>query len=214
MDIELQASQHESENTKQRTETHQSISWTVEVLKDNYIDFGSVYRGLQPYPLQITRRTRRIALLLPPWPERRVRLCLISSFFLSLPPTEYPTKRQSTRPTRTSAPISFKNDDDFDPVQDDEGIDDEEMDEDCGSEDRWAPLRLGCEGPVLTTISAEMLNRFLTEYKSKHEARTTLSHASFSLRTRSKEGHSALYGFSKSEKSSLRGGAQGSEGFG
>ncbi|KAJ6531302.1 hypothetical protein B0H19DRAFT_1242403 [Mycena capillaripes] len=75
---------------------------------------------------------------------------------------KYATKRQSTRPTRTSAPMSFKNDDDFDPVQDDEAVDDEEMDIDGGSED-----------------SVEMLNRFLTEYKKREAKKVSARSAAF-----------------------------------
>ncbi|KAJ7172118.1 hypothetical protein C8R46DRAFT_1258061 [Mycena filopes] len=72
------------------------------------------------------------------------------------------TKRQSTRPTRAAAPVSYKNEDDFDPVQDDDIPDDEDVDMDGGSED-----------------SAEMLNRFLTEYKKREAKKVSARTAAF-----------------------------------
>ncbi|KAF8205799.1 hypothetical protein K438DRAFT_1964215 [Mycena galopus ATCC 62051] len=73
-----------------------------------------------------------------------------------------PTGRQSTRPTRASAAVSFKNEDDFDPVRDDEALEDEDVDMDGGSED-----------------SAEMLNRFLSEYKKREAKKITARAAAF-----------------------------------
>lgn len=61
---------------------------------------------------------------LPPFP----------SILISFLP-ENTTKRQSTRPTRAAA-TSFKNEDDFDAIQDDDAVEDEDVDMDGGSEDR------------------------------------------------------------------------------
>ncbi|KAF7338005.1 hypothetical protein MVEN_02024400 [Mycena venus] len=72
---------------------------------------------------------------------------------------KHQSKHQSTRPTRTSAPMSFKTEDDFDPVQD---VEDEDVDMDDGSED-----------------SAEMLNRFLTEYKKREAKKASARSAAF-----------------------------------
>ncbi|KAF7363789.1 hypothetical protein MSAN_01036800 [Mycena sanguinolenta] len=69
------------------------------------------------------------------------------------------TQRQSTRPTR-AASVSFKNEDDFDPVQDD--VLDEDVDMDGGSED-----------------STEMLNRFLSEYKKREARKNSARTAAF-----------------------------------
>ncbi|KAJ7256518.1 hypothetical protein B0H12DRAFT_1323005, partial [Mycena haematopus] len=70
-----------------------------------------------------------------------------------------PAQRQSTRPTRTSAPVSFK---DFDPVENEEASEDEDVDMDGGSED-----------------SAEMLNRFLSEYKKREAKKSSARTAAF-----------------------------------
>ncbi|KAJ7112448.1 hypothetical protein C8R43DRAFT_152888 [Mycena crocata] len=70
-------------------------------------------------------------------------------------------RRQTTRPTRTTAPVSFKNEDDFDAIQDDEA-EDEDVDMDGGSED-----------------TAEMLNRFMTEYKKKEAKKVSARAAAF-----------------------------------
>ncbi|KAJ7137714.1 hypothetical protein C8R44DRAFT_335488 [Mycena epipterygia] len=74
---------------------------------------------------------------------------------------KHTTKRQSTRPTRTSAPVSFRNEDDFDTIQDDEAAEDEDIDA-GGSED-----------------SADMLNRFLTEYKKREAKKVSARSAAF-----------------------------------
>ncbi|KAJ6490491.1 hypothetical protein DFH09DRAFT_374091 [Mycena vulgaris] len=68
------------------------------------------------------------------------------------------TKRQSTRPTRAFAP---KNDDDFDAIQDDDAVEDEDVDM-GGSED-----------------SAEMLNKFLTEYRKREAKKVSARSAAF-----------------------------------
>ncbi|KAJ6618824.1 hypothetical protein B0H10DRAFT_1215816 [Mycena sp. CBHHK59/15] len=71
-----------------------------------------------------------------------------------------PTKRQSTRPTRTSAPVSFKNDDEFDAIEkDDTENDDLDMD---GGDD-----------------SADMLNQILAEYKKRESKRVSARSAAF-----------------------------------
>ncbi|KAJ7461483.1 hypothetical protein FB451DRAFT_484232 [Mycena latifolia] len=67
------------------------------------------------------------------------------------------TKRQSTRPTRTAAPKY----DDFDAIQDDDAVEDEDVDM-GGSED-----------------SAEMLNKFLTEYKKREAKKVAARSAAF-----------------------------------
>ncbi|KAJ6573634.1 hypothetical protein B0H10DRAFT_1964002 [Mycena sp. CBHHK59/15] len=71
-----------------------------------------------------------------------------------------PTKRQSTRPTRTSAPVSFKNDDEFDAIEkDDTENDDLDMD---GGDD-----------------SADMLNQILAEYKKRESKKVSARSAAF-----------------------------------
>ncbi|KAJ6502152.1 hypothetical protein C8R45DRAFT_1092046 [Mycena sanguinolenta] len=70
------------------------------------------------------------------------------------------TQRQSTRPTRAASAVSFKTEDDFDPVQDDAL--DEDVDMDGGSED-----------------STEMLNRFLSEYKKREAKKSSARSAAF-----------------------------------
>ncbi|KAK7038058.1 hypothetical protein R3P38DRAFT_2904177 [Favolaschia claudopus] len=74
------------------------------------------------------------------------------------------TKRQSARSTRPSGSVSFnlKNDDDFDPVQDEDMPEDEDIAMEDGSED-----------------SAEMLNRFLTEYKKRESKKITARATAF-----------------------------------
>ncbi|KAJ7723950.1 hypothetical protein DFH07DRAFT_971373 [Mycena maculata] len=71
------------------------------------------------------------------------------------------TKRQSTRPTRAAA-ASFKNEDDFDAIQDDDAAEDEDVDMEGGSED-----------------SADMLNRFLTEYRKREAKKVSARTAAF-----------------------------------
>ncbi|KAJ7085722.1 hypothetical protein B0H15DRAFT_846094 [Mycena belliarum] len=69
------------------------------------------------------------------------------------------TKRQSTRPTRTAAPKNLN--DDFEAIQDDDALDDGDIDV-GGSED-----------------SAEMLTKFLAEYKKREAKKVMARSAAF-----------------------------------